>query len=368
MAAALQRMAVRQAVPDMPQDGGDADAAEIARLAALLPPDETQLLYSLCIHGRAELGLAPDEYAGLTMTLLRLLPFKAGAGAAAQPVAPPAAALTDAVAQTDPAEKKTLKFDGAKTAASAALEPQPQAGTGLARESHDNGGSAVSFSEAPLRGHDDGLASDPLPSQTDFLPSAEEGRPDAASDTIPDTSAVRASEIEVDETPPRSTLNAQRSTSKDAQPTAPHARPTTSGHASFWHVLVRQLVERDAVTALARELALQAELVERAPDSGSGSASECWTLRVENATLARSAASADSAARERLQAALAQAGHAVRLRVVAGAVADSPACRDAIAADARMKAAQALLEADPFVQELRRDFGATIVPGSLKPL
>ncbi len=41
--------------------------------------DETQLLYSLCIHGRADLGLAPDEYAALTMVLLGLLAFKPGA-------------------------------------------------------------------------------------------------------------------------------------------------------------------------------------------------------------------------------------------------------------------------------------------------
>ncbi len=51
--------------------GADPDAAETARLAALLPADETQLLYSLCLHGRGELGLAPDEYAALTMVLLR---------------------------------------------------------------------------------------------------------------------------------------------------------------------------------------------------------------------------------------------------------------------------------------------------------
>jgi DNA polymerase-3 subunit gamma/tau len=51
---------------------------ETARLAALMPADETQLLYSLCLHGRGELGLAPDEYAALTMVLLRLLAFKPG--------------------------------------------------------------------------------------------------------------------------------------------------------------------------------------------------------------------------------------------------------------------------------------------------
>ena len=74
MAALLQQMAVRQAVPEV-LDTDDPDAAEATRLAALLPPDETQLLYSIVLHGRAELGLAPDEYSGLVMVLLRLLAF-----------------------------------------------------------------------------------------------------------------------------------------------------------------------------------------------------------------------------------------------------------------------------------------------------
>src|SRR6185503_287800 len=78
MSLVLQRMAVLQAVPEA-ADAGDEEGATIARLAALLPADETQLLYSICLHGRAELGLAPDEYAALTMVLLRLLAFKPGA-------------------------------------------------------------------------------------------------------------------------------------------------------------------------------------------------------------------------------------------------------------------------------------------------
>ena len=43
------------------RDGFAPDEAEIARLAGALPPDETQLLYSLCLHGRAELGLGDDD-------------------------------------------------------------------------------------------------------------------------------------------------------------------------------------------------------------------------------------------------------------------------------------------------------------------
>jgi DNA polymerase-3 subunit gamma/tau len=87
---------VLQAVPEAgaADDASDPEIAETARLAQGLPADETQLLYSLCLHGRADLGLAPDEYAALTMVLLRLLAFK------------PAAALDARQAATQ--EKKSL--------------------------------------------------------------------------------------------------------------------------------------------------------------------------------------------------------------------------------------------------------------------
>ncbi|OHC72713.1 MAG: DNA polymerase III, subunit gamma and tau, partial [Rhodoferax sp. RIFCSPLOWO2_12_FULL_60_11] len=81
MSMVLQRMAIVQAVPSaVESDETDPQALDVARLAALMPADETQLLYSICLHGRAELGLAPDEYAALTMVLLRLLAFKPRAG------------------------------------------------------------------------------------------------------------------------------------------------------------------------------------------------------------------------------------------------------------------------------------------------
>ena len=99
MSSVLQRMAVLQAVGNTPEaDITDPEAADIARLAGLMPADETQLLYSLCIHGRLELGLAPDEYAALTMVLLRLLAFKPKSLSHAVSASPIASA---------PAEKKT---------------------------------------------------------------------------------------------------------------------------------------------------------------------------------------------------------------------------------------------------------------------
>ena len=102
MSSVLQRMAVLQAVGNTPEvDSTDPEAADIVRLASLMPADETQLLYSLCIHGRQELGLAPDEYAALTMVLLRLLAFKPKSPSDATNARPIASAL---------AEKKTSEL------------------------------------------------------------------------------------------------------------------------------------------------------------------------------------------------------------------------------------------------------------------
>jgi DNA polymerase-3 subunit gamma/tau len=108
MAQLLQQMAVAQAVPEA-LDASEPEAASALQLAARLPADETQLLYSIVLHGRGELHLAPDEYAGLTMVLLRLLAFKpqgpsgrvAAAPAPARTAPPRAAATATAVARSE---------------------------------------------------------------------------------------------------------------------------------------------------------------------------------------------------------------------------------------------------------------------------
>lgn len=80
MVAQLQRMAFAQAGGEAHEQvsasGADPEDMAMLALARSIPPDETQLLYSICLHGRAELGLAPDEYAALAMVLLRFLAFK----------------------------------------------------------------------------------------------------------------------------------------------------------------------------------------------------------------------------------------------------------------------------------------------------
>lgn len=74
MSRLLQQMAVEQMVPGA-LDASDPDTEAARHLAGALASDETQLLYTMVLHGRAELILAPDEYAGLVMVLLRFLAF-----------------------------------------------------------------------------------------------------------------------------------------------------------------------------------------------------------------------------------------------------------------------------------------------------
>jgi len=123
---------------------------------------------------------------------------------------------------------------------------------------------------------------------------------------------------------------------------------------AFWHELVAQLISREAINALVRELALQSQLVARD--------GEHWLLRVESESLN------SPNNRERLQTALRSAGHQAVLSVEVGRVTDSPAKRLAEAAAQRQSAAEKVIYEDPFVQTMMRDFGAKIVPGSIKPL
>ncbi len=77
----LHRIALAQSVPAaVPHDLPERE--DILRLAGLFDAEEIQLFYQIAVHGRNELGLAPDEYAGFSMTLLRMLAFRPGVGGA----------------------------------------------------------------------------------------------------------------------------------------------------------------------------------------------------------------------------------------------------------------------------------------------
>lgn len=79
LAVLLSRVAIEQRVTGVTA-AEDPLAADIARLAQSLHPDAVQLFYSVAVHSRSELTLAPDEYAGFIMACLRMLALNGDAG------------------------------------------------------------------------------------------------------------------------------------------------------------------------------------------------------------------------------------------------------------------------------------------------
>jgi DNA polymerase-3 subunit gamma/tau len=319
MASVLHRIAVLQSLgaAETPEDAADPEAGDIARLAQQMPADETQLLYSICLHGRADLGLAPDEYAALTMVLLRLLAFK--------PANTPTVATPSPVGGSQ--EKKNLSDAdlSAPVAALPAIAPDPAptaaipAGQNLqVHESHQG-------DRSPVSERDDAAPAEP-----------QAPRPAAAQRLV--------------SVPVRVTQESRHDTPALDKPSG----FITSPEGDFWYVTVQKLVQAQAINALVRELALQSQLVARDEDQ--------WLLRVERESLNQ------AGNRERLCLALKEAGFAVSLAVEVGRVNDSPARRNASASAERQAAAEHRILDNPMVQTWMRDFGAKIVPGSIRPL
>ena len=74
LASLLHRVALAQTVPQAIADD-EPERQRLLELADAYTPEDIQLFYQIAIHGRDEIDLAPDEYAGFTMTLLRMLAF-----------------------------------------------------------------------------------------------------------------------------------------------------------------------------------------------------------------------------------------------------------------------------------------------------
>ncbi len=106
LATLFHRIALVQFAPQALVD--DAERVRLAPYATAFDAEFLQLCYQIAIHGRDDLALAPDEFAGFTMTLLRLAAFRpetaAPLGAAstapgsrpvpARPVNPPVVPVT----------------------------------------------------------------------------------------------------------------------------------------------------------------------------------------------------------------------------------------------------------------------------------
>ena len=254
LAAAVQRMAILRALPDLRGEDEDEDAA-LAALATRFSPEDLQLYYQIAIMARRDLDYAPDARGGFEMALLRMLAFHPDAPASPVP---------------------------------AASAPR-QGSTGSQR-----GG-------APTTGR------------------ASAAPPAASSDATPARQQA--------------------------------AEPANED----WAAVVAQLGQGPV-----SQLAAHCVMVGR----GRG----VVRLRLDPA--------GESFNRPQIQERLVQAlsqryGEPVRVEIAVGVVPvgeATPAQQQAQAADDRLRAAQQAIEADPAVRAMRDTFGATVQPGSVRPL
>jgi DNA polymerase-3 subunit gamma/tau len=331
----LQQMAVAQAVPGS-LDANDPDSAAAVRLADALPADEIQLCYSMAIHGRAELGLAPDEYSGLVMVLLRMLAFRPqGSGDAVpaprKPSAQPAVASNAAVAAAPvrPIPQVTARPAAMPSRPVAAPPARPVAAPVATPVARPNP------SPAP---RNDGPDDEPPPPWEDEPAAAPRATARPAPEAAPDSTPG----MPPSPSTPRTSTVVKRTDLGDR-----------------WDETVTQMVQQGSISALVRELAMQAECIAIANEAGTS----VWTLRVEREMLRA------GTHKDKLQAALSQhLGQPVRLDVEGGAATDSPALRAAAEAERRQVEAEQIIHNDPLVQALMAQYKtARIVPGSIKP-
>ena len=259
LSAAIQRMALLQALPDLPPGENEEEDAALAALAGRFAPEDLQLLYQIAINARRDLDYAPDARAGFEMALLRMLAFQPVAAGSPPPPAP--------------------------------TGTRPAAGRGAAQARATAGGGA-----APAAG--------------------------------PAASAVAVS--------------------RPAPAAA--AVPATDDWAA--------LIDAMGLQGPTRQLASHCVWVGRSGD--------LVRLRLDagNTHFRR------RQMEDKLVAALSQHfGQPMRVEIdEAEATIMTPARHQALAADDRQRAAEQAIEGDPAVRAMRETFGATVKPGSVKPL
>ncbi|VVD83658.1 DNA polymerase III subunit gamma/tau [Pandoraea fibrosis] len=347
----LHKIALAQYAPQAVSDDWP-EAADVRRLAEALSPEAVQLYYQIATRARGELGLAPDEYTGFSMALLRMAaftPLLAG-GTLAEPPTPQAAGAARAAAPAAapsraPMAEPSRAPTSSVSVASAVPAAQPEARRApAARTSAPTDGAPMSPARAALAALNAGRKGTAGRTGGGAAASANRGSTSRASDDAPAGAdpepepAGSATSAPAPAAPPRACVYRE----------ADGVAPIFTGE---WPALAAELPAR----GLAQQLAFQSELTEVA--------GRALHLRVPLRQLA------DAATTDKLRQLLSEHfGADVQLQVELGQVGTTAASLAAEAAAARQRAAEQAIADDPLVRELIDEFGAQILPGSIRPV
>ena len=429
LAVLLSRVAIEQRVTGV-TPAEDPLAADISRLAQALHPDAVQLFYSVAVHSRGELTLAPDEYAGFIMACLRMLALNGEAGpqtaleapaaparqtaepavAAAAPVSTPAPVAAphpqaaEVEASVAPAPAPVVAPESAAPAQpTPAVAPQaaasqavaPQSGMPAAPATEESASVAPVVQAAPARPAEPSAAPEGVPpweELPDAAPAAVQAKPGAAALAVtPAASAVTApapAQDEPDGPPswvdeeipyeaeggfvPDSGFTSDPDDEFETLASAPSsAAPAAAAPVRREAPPTRKRQSRARMADMTQ--ASWPELAARLPVTGLAAElarqSE-WVGVQGDAIVLRVAVKtlAESESRVRLQTVLCEHfGQGIRLDVDVGAVGDATAHAVAQAERAaRQQAAEDAVAVDPFVQALVSDFGGQVVAGSVR--
>lgn len=420
LAVLLSRVAIEQRVRGV-TPAEDPLAGDIARLAQALHPDAVQLFYSVAVHSRSELTLAPDEYAGFIMACLRMLALNGEAGpqTALEAPAAPARQTADAAAASAPVTAAApasapvppaaiAPAVAATPAAPAAAAPVPAPAVQAPAPAEAPAAPVITPEQAPVpdvvpaASEPDAAApqtvqGDSVPPWEDLptaAPEADGGKAagTAALAVTPATAAAIAPAPQADDAdgPPawvdeEIPFEAEGGYSPDSgftsdpdddgfetlasspsaapPPTAPARREGPPSARKRQSRARMADMTSDTWPELAARLPVTGLAAELARQSEwAGVQGDAIVLRVAVKTLA------ESESRVRLQTVLCEHfGQGIRLDVEVGATGEATAHAVAQAERAaRQQAAEDAVAVDPFVQALVADFGGQVVPGSIR--
>ena len=310
LATLLQQIAMAQVVPNsLALDAPERPA--LLDLASKISPEKVQLYYQITLLGRRDLGLAPDDFAGFTMTLLRMLAFSQSDQITAS--SPNTAPSSAAINKPEMAKPEIAKPEASKPAASASAALReamaPAVAPSVAPISTPEPAPAALVQEAPVE---------------EFSPAPE------VPAAMPSLEAVAV----------ESSIDAQA---------APQATLQFNGN---W----RQLVD-NLKLGLARTLATHCEL--------EGFDESCINLTVPEAQKHL----LEATYQDKLSSAINDYfGRKVKLNLRVGGTGNTPAQQMFEEKAAIQSEAVAAIQQDDFVQALINDFGAQIIPSSIKPI
>ena len=317
LAKLLHQIAIAQLVPE--SISHDLPEREVLlQLAENLPADKLQLYYQIALLGGRDISLAPDEYAGFTMSLLRMLAFS-------------------------PVESLAAQKKNSLTPVASAIKTSSIRNATVALNRHSD--QSTSPNNTPVEAKPSLMVQALLKSTNDSEPSNDSTKINvdiqpASTEALTHVVAHFESEAKI-------------AKPSIAEQTAQDETVESIAFDGHW----RNLIESHLKLGIARALAQNCEMLSYDDDN--------IYLRVAE----KQKHLVSATYQEKLSHAINQHfGRTIKLHFQVDREANTPAMEQAEEKAVIQTSAEEAIMRDPFVQALLNDFDAKIIPNSIKPI